>query len=63
VGRDANQNVYDSCEFTVTDSHRIDLDPQPAGVANALGISSKLCAGWFTTGRDRTRYSAAFPGL
>ena len=31
MGRAANQNVNDSFEFTVTGSHRIDLDRKPAG--------------------------------
>jgi len=37
MGRAANQNVNDSCEFTVTGSHLIDLDRQAAGVASAIG--------------------------
>jgi hypothetical protein len=36
MGR-ANQNINDSCEFTVTGSHFIHLDRQAVGVASALG--------------------------
>ena len=37
MGRAANQNVNDSSEFTVTDSHLIDLDRQgdPPVIANS----------------------------
>ena len=37
MGRAANQNVNNSCEFTVTGTHLIDLDRQAADVASALG--------------------------
>jgi hypothetical protein len=37
MGRAAKHNVNDSSEFTVTGSHLMDLDRQPAGVASALG--------------------------
>jgi hypothetical protein len=37
MGRAANQTVYDSSEFTLTGSHRVDLNRQPSGVTSALG--------------------------
>jgi hypothetical protein len=43
MGRAANQNVNDSCEFTVTGSHLIDLDRQAVGVASALGDGAECC--------------------
>jgi hypothetical protein len=41
MGRAANQNVNDSCEFTVTGSHLIDLARATAGASRQCKSSDQ----------------------